>query len=55
MTAAHPYVDARVATRHAKQQALGPAIARIPGLRLDLADDFDADQLGAFARKNLTA
>ncbi|GAA1461178.1 hypothetical protein NE857_01930 [Nocardiopsis exhalans] len=49
-TTAHPYADARVAlaTRHAKDKVLGPALARIPGLRLILADDVDTDELGTF-------
>lgn len=54
MTTAHPYADPRVATRHTKQQALGPASARTPGLRQVLADGIDTDQPGAFARRNLT-
>jgi hypothetical protein len=49
-TAAHPYagVPVALATRHGKQQAIAPALARAPGLRVVLAADVDTDQLGTF-------
>ncbi|BBF99652.1 MULTISPECIES: DUF6671 family protein [Pseudonocardia] len=48
--AVHPYAGARIAlaTRHGKQRALGPALARTLGMRLVLAHDVDTDQLGTF-------
>ncbi|MFD3958860.1 MULTISPECIES: DUF6671 family protein [Streptomyces] len=50
MLTVHPYAGTQVAlaTRHGKQQALAPALARIPGMSLVLADDVDTDQLGTF-------
>lgn len=50
IAAVHPYAGAQVAlaTKHAKQRALAPALARAPGMRLVLANDVDTDQLGTF-------
>lgn len=50
MTRAHPYAcqPVALATKHSKEQAIAPALARTPGLRVVVPDDLDTDQLGTF-------
>lgn len=50
MTRPHPYAGKRVAlaTKHAKQRAIAPALARTPGLEVLVPDGLDTDRLGTF-------
>lgn len=50
MTKPHPYAGLPVAlaTKHDKQSAIAPALARTPGLRVIVPDDLDTDRLGTF-------
>lgn len=50
MSRPHPYAGQRVAlaTKHAKDQAIAPALARSPGLQVIVPSGVDTDQLGTF-------